>query len=247
MRRWQRRWIFRSGSEKTSFWEQKRLALLDNKRWKIKKNLFENNRSICNFAALGRWSTAQWTPSVRCWPDLVSPQNRWLFLRTKCIYWEQSVFPENKLLFLTTKCFSSRTKCFSSRTKSFPENKVLFLENKVFSWEQSISPENKVLLIDQGLTKTCSPGEALPRHQTSWEEQSGCSELQEEEARHNRGTAKPSWTGGRPGSWHRFQTLFRFQTLSGSKLRIIAITYTGQPEPFSVHFKAKGKCICTDK
>ena len=85
----------------------KRLALLDNKRSTLflNRNLSENNRSIRNFAALGRWSTAQWTPSVRCWPDLVSPQNRWYFLRTKCIYWEQSVFPENKLLFLTTKCF----------------------------------------------------------------------------------------------------------------------------------------------
>ena len=95
-----------------------------------------------------------------------------------------------------------------------------------------------MLLLDQGLTKACSPGEALPRHQTPWEEQSGCSELQEAEARHNRRTAKPSWTGGRP-PWHTFQTLFRFQTLSGSKLWIIAITYTGQPEPFSVHLNKR--------
>ena len=169
--------------EKTLFENKKDSPFLTTKDpnfLKMKKNLFENNRSICNFAALGRWSTAQWTPSVRCWPGLDSLQNRWYFLRTKC--------------------FFMRTKCFSWEQTSFPENLVLFLENKVFSWEQSIFPENKVLLIDQGLTKTCSPGEALPRHQTPWEEQSGRSELQEEEARHNRRTAKPSWTGGRP-SW----------------------------------------------
>ena len=213
MRRWQRRWIFRSGSEKT---------LLNNKR----SPLFENKkiflRTTDQFAILQHLGGDQQPSGHLQW----DAGQTWSHLRTSESSWQQSAFLWEHSLFL--------------------ENKVLFLENKVFSWEQSIFPENKVLVIDQGLTKTCSPGEALPRHQTPWEEQSGRSELQEAEARHNRRTAKPSWTGGRP-AWHRFQTLFCFQTLSGSKLRIIAITYTGQPEPFFVHFKAKGKCICTDQ
>ena len=179
MRRWQRRWIFRSGSEKKTLFENKNDSpFLTTKDEKWKKSFWEQqfNLQFCS-----------------TWEVINSPVDTFSeMLARPGLTSEQVTLPENKVHLL-------RTKCFSWKQTSFPENKVLFLENKVFSWEQSIFPENKVLVIDQGLTKTCSPGEALPRHQTPWEEQSGRSELQEEEARHNRRTAKPSWTGGRPG------------------------------------------------
>ena len=217
--------------KKTLFENKKDLPFLTTKDphfFEMIKNRFENKRSFCNFAALGRWSTAQWTPSVRCWPDLVSPRNRWYFLRTKCIYWEQSVF------FL-------KTNFFSWQQSAFPREQSLFLRTNYFSWEQSAGARP---MLDKDLFSrwsSAATSDAVGR--TKWllrTAGSGSSTQSKNcKAKLDRCAAFLAW--------HRFQTLFRFQTFSGSKLRIIAITYTRQPEPFSVHFKAKGKCIYTDK
>ena len=131
MRRWQRKWIFRSGSEKNFFWEQKRL---DNKRstlFGIKKKYFWEQQINLQFCST--------------WEVINSPVDTFSeMLARPGLTSEQVTLPENKVLFhenkghlLRTKCFSSRTKLFSWEQSAFPREQSLFLRTKYFSWEQS--------------------------------------------------------------------------------------------------------------